>query len=138
MLLLVLLMVLAAVTSMPYQVPMLGRVGGKRTLVILDDLSRSNTFSIFFEALESRGHSLSYVHSGQKLTLSKYNQYLYDNVVLFAPTIEKHVDALVDFTENGGNLIIAADKDISDSMRTLLSLFGVEMDKQDSIVIDHL
>jgi hypothetical protein len=61
---------------MPYQVPLQGRAGGKRTLVVLDDLTTGAAFSLFFEALESRGHALSFMHSGQKILLSKYNQYL--------------------------------------------------------------
>jgi hypothetical protein len=45
------LMVLAALavySSMPYQVPLQGLVGGKRTLVLLDDLVIYTTHIIMF------------------------------------------------------------------------------------------
>ena len=53
-----LLVLLAAlcvgVLGMPYQVPLQGREGGRRTLVLLDSLAEGNAFSLFFEGLESR------------------------------------------------------------------------------------
>jgi hypothetical protein len=45
---------IAFASGMPYQVPMQGKAGGKRTLIILDDVSSGNSYSLFFEALESR------------------------------------------------------------------------------------
>lgn len=137
MLVLLLLVLVLGAAGMPYQVPTLGRAGGRRTLVVLGDMSAGNAYSLFFEALERRGHSLSFAHAAHKLVLSKYGQYLYDNLVLFAPSMEKHAAAVVDFTENGGNLIIAVDHDTSAAMRALLATFGVDLDNEGSAVIDH-
>ena len=51
---LLLLALSLGVLAMPYQVPLQGREGGKRTLVVLDSLGEGNAFSLFFEDLESR------------------------------------------------------------------------------------
>ena len=47
-------LLLVGVLSMPYQVPLQGREGGRRTLVILDSIAEGNAFSLFFEGLERR------------------------------------------------------------------------------------
>lgn len=70
--------------------------------------------------------------------LSKHGQYLYDNIVLFAPDMTKHVDAVLEFTENGGNVLIAVDGEASGPMRQLVGSFGVELDKQGHSLLDHL
>jgi oligosaccharyltransferase complex subunit beta len=64
----------------------------KRTLVLLDDLQTKSTHSIFFRALEDKGHSLQFAEAASPdLQLSKYGDYLYDNLVIFAP----HVDGTI-------------------------------------------
>lgn len=78
------------------------------------------------------------MHSGQKIVLSKFNQFLFDNVVLFAPMLDKYTDSILEFTESGGNLLVAIDEEASGSMRSLLASMGVELDKASNIVIDHL
>lgn len=61
----------------------------KRTLVLLDDLQIRNTHSLFFRALEEKGHDLRFFEATHPdLQLSKYGDYLYDNVVIFAPHVE--------------------------------------------------
>jgi hypothetical protein len=62
----------------------------------------------------------------------------FDNIIIFAPTMEKHVDALIDFSENGGNLLIAVDQDVSSALRGLIATLGAELDKEAHVVIDHL
>lgn len=61
----------------------------KRTLVLLDDLQIKSTHSIFFRSLEEKGHSLHFFEAASPdLQLSKYGDYLYDNLVIFAPQVE--------------------------------------------------
>lgn len=61
----------------------------RRTLVLLDDMQIKNTHSTFFRALEEKGHNLSFFEAtNPDLQLSKYGEYLYDNVVIFAPHVE--------------------------------------------------
>ena len=44
------------VRGMPYQVPMQGKVGGSRTLVLLDNMLDKHTYSIFFGILTGALH----------------------------------------------------------------------------------
>lgn len=44
---------------------------------------------------------------------------------------------MIEFTEDGGNLLIGVDEDVSDKMRTLAAQVGVEFDDTQSRVIDH-
>lgn len=61
------------------------------TLVISESaIKATETHSKFLKALESRGHTLSYADSNaENLRLFKYGERVYDNVVLFTPTVDK-------------------------------------------------
>jgi len=62
----------------------------RRLLVLLDDLSLKSSHSIFFNSLKSRGFDLDFkLVDDQKLDLQRYDQYLYDDLILFSPSIEK-------------------------------------------------
>lgn len=136
------LLSLVAVSAKPWQTPMMGRAGGKRTLVIVDDMIYVQTHSIFFSDLKDRGHKLSY-HSASdsKLQLHKFGDYMYDNVVLFAPEADSfdkldHSD-FSDFVNQGGSVLLGANGKMSDSLRDLAETFGVEFDPTGTAVIDH-
>ena len=62
----------------------------RRILVLLDDVSLKSSHSIFFSSLQSRGFDLDFkLADDPKLTLQRYGQYLYDGLILFAPTTER-------------------------------------------------
>ncbi len=44
---------------------------------------------------------------------------------------------LSEFVEEGGNILFAANKEISDELREFVESFGVYFDKKGSEVIDH-
>jgi oligosaccharyltransferase complex subunit beta len=73
--------------------------------------------------------------------LKSYGVYNYDNILFFAPTAEKvgsiSFDEIIDFTNEGGNVIIAVSKDVSDQIREFVEVFGVSLHKKDTEVIDH-
>lgn len=75
------------------------------------------------------------------LQLKQYDEYMYDNIILFAPTIKEFntitTADIIAFSEDGGNILFAANSMISDSMRQLAALCGVDFDKKGSKVIDH-
>eukprot|EP01039_Chlorochromonas_danica_P003857 gene3857-4214_t len=127
---------------MPYHVPLQGLAGGKRTLVILDDLEKLSKYSIFLGDLASRGHQLTY-HQAEatNLELTEYGEYLFDNVLLFAPKVENFgsidVNGLVEFVRSGKNLLVATAKETSESVRELTEAFGVEVDAKGTEIIDH-
>lgn len=76
------------------------------------------------------------------LALKSYGENLYDNIVLMAPQVDSFstisFDDISDFVqESGGNLIIAVNKDVSDSLREFIETVGVVLDKKGTEVIDH-
>jgi len=128
--------------SMPYNVPLQGNAGGKRTLVILDDLQDQWTFSIFFQDLKNRAHQLTFhTPESDDLILKKYGDGLYDNILLLSPKIEKFrtitFDDLQEFVEEGGNLLIGTNKDINEELKDFIESFGIIFDKKGSEIIDH-
>ncbi|CAI0473547.1 unnamed protein product [Linum tenue] len=61
----------------------------RRILVLLDDFSLKSSHSIFFTSLKSRGFDLDFkLADDPKLSLQRYGQYLYDGLILFAPSVE--------------------------------------------------
>lgn len=123
----------------------LGAVEGGKTLVLLENLSIRDTHSIFFEDLKSRGYSLSFkLADDPGLALSKHGEYLYENLIVFAPSVEEFggtidVSAIADFIDNGeGNVLVAASSEVGDVLRDLGTEVGLELDERDTSIIDHL
>ena len=120
-------------------------VEGKNTLVLLENLSIKDTHSIFFDDLKSRGYSLSFkLADDPGLALSKHGVYLYENLIVFAPSVEEFggmidIAAITDFIDNGGgNVLVAASSEVGDVLRDLGTEVGLELDERDTSVIDHL
>jgi len=64
-----------------------------KTLVLW---SIRDTHSLFFRSLKDRGYELSFkLASDASLNLSKYGEFLYDNLMIFAPTVEEFGGKLV-------------------------------------------
>lgn len=60
----------------------------KRLLVLLDSLGIRETHSTFFKSLKDRGFQITYKTADDAdLALSKYNEYLYDHLILFSPNV---------------------------------------------------
>lgn len=61
-----------------------------KTLVLLDDWSIRDTHSIYFRGLKENGYELTFrLASDPSLKLSKYGEFLFDHLVIFAPTVEE-------------------------------------------------
>lgn len=136
------LLLAVQVSCMPYNVPLQGLVGGKRTLVILDDLESIQSYSIFFSDLTKRGHVLSFFQAeSSDLKLKMYGETLYDNLVFFAPLTDRFslisFEDITEFSNEGGNILIAVNKETSDAVRDFVETFGFSLDKKGSEVIDH-
>lgn len=122
-----------------------GYVEGGKTLVLLENISMKESFSVFFNDLTSRGYKLVFkLADDQNLALSKYGEYLYDNLIIFAPSVEEFggtidVASITDFIDNGqGNVLVAASSEVGDILRDLGREVGLELDERDTSVIDHL
>ncbi|XP_045474679.1 dolichyl-diphosphooligosaccharide--protein glycosyltransferase 48 kDa subunit [Harmonia axyridis] len=115
-----------------------------RTLVLLDNQVIRETHSIFFRSLQERGYSLTYkIADDSSLVLSKYGEALYENLIIFAPSVEEfggslNVDTLTQFIDEGGNILIAGSSITGDVLRELTSECGFEVDEEGAYVIDHL
>nr|CAG4637760.1 EOG090X05EE [Chydorus sphaericus] len=116
----------------------------KETLVLLDSLAIRETHSIFFKSLADRGFSLTFkTADDSNLVLSKYGQYLYQNLVIFSPSVEEFggslsVEAITKFVDDGGNILIAGSSNSGDIVREITAECGFEVDEEGAAVIDHL
>lgn len=122
-------------------VAILGVVCADRTLVVVDNLSVKDTHSIFFKSLTERGHVLNFVDKDtQHIELQKYGEYLYDNLVLFAPRVEDSLDSdeVLQFIDSGRNVLLAADSGASTTVRDVASGVGASFADSATAVIDHL
>lgn len=116
----------------------------RKILVLLEDIVIKSTHSLYFKALQSRGYELDFKLADDKnIALEKYGKYLYDGLILFAPTTERfegNVDqeAVLKFVDSGRDLIMASDVDSSDLIREIGTECGVDFDEDPAaMVIDH-
>ncbi|KAL1494733.1 hypothetical protein ABEB36_010281 [Hypothenemus hampei] len=114
------------------------------TLVLLDNQVIKETHSLFFKSLQDRGYSLVFkIADDASLNLSKYGEYLYENLIIFAPSVVEfggnlNVDTVTQFIDNGGNVLVAGSEVTGDVLRELASEVGFEVDEEGAFVIDHL
>ncbi|RYH30061.1 hypothetical protein EON65_06465 [archaeon] len=93
--------------------------------------------------MTSRGHELSYKFAdAQDLELQKYGEYLYDNVIIFAPKASSFgslsAEDILEFVRSGHNLIVAAYRETGEGIRAIAEQVGVDLDPKGTEVIDHL
>lgn len=118
-----------------------------------------------FACTIDRGHHLTFKIADESgLHLSKYGEYLYDNLIIFAPAVEEfggslNVDTITQFIDEGGNVLVAGSSITGDVLRELASECGFEVflncvcdssldtyilidftqiDEEGAFVIDHL
>lgn len=115
----------------------------KRLLVLLDTLGIRETHSTFFKSLKDRGFQITYkTADDSELALSKYNEYLYDHLILFSPNVAEFggnvsTKAIVDFVDAGGNLLVAVNSQINDPVKEIAGECGFEFSDEGTYVIDH-
>lgn len=121
------------------------------TLVLLDNQVIKETHSIFFKSLQGklwlcyrqmkciqlffvdRGYSLTYkIADDSSLVLSRYGEYLYKNLIIFAPSVEEfggslNVESITQFIDEGGNVLVAGSSVTGDVLRELASECGFEV-----------
>lgn len=97
-------------------------------------------FNIFAE----RGFKLTYkLADDASLLLSRYGEYLYKNLIIFAPSVEEFggeisVEKLAQFVDDGGNVLVAGSEQSGDALREFASECGFEIDEEGASVLDHL
>lgn len=75
--------------------------------------------------------------------LSRYGEYLYKNLIVFAPSVEEFggelsVEKLAQFVDDGGNVLVAGSEQSGDALREFASECGFEIDEEGASVMDHL
>jgi len=62
----------------------------KRILLLHDNVAIEKTHSIFLKSLRDRGYTItSKKADDSSLALSKFGEFLYDHVIVFAPSVEE-------------------------------------------------
>ncbi|CAF0932015.1 unnamed protein product [Adineta ricciae] len=116
----------------------------KRLLVLLDNLGIRESHSFYFKQLTDRGFDITYKSSDDSnLQIVKYGEYLYENVIIFAPTTKEFggnldSETLTQFVDAGGNVLVAGSNTIGDAIREFAGECGIEFADDKSAVIDHL
>lgn len=116
---------------------------GKRVLVLLDQYGQRETHSTFFKSLKNRGFQTTYkLADDSDLALSKYNEFMYDHLVLFCPNVIEFggsvtTKSVIDFIDAGGNVLVAANSQLSEPIKEIAGECGVEFSDEDSLVIDR-
>lgn len=66
------------------------------------------------------------------MILSRYDEYLYEHLIIFAPSVEEfggmlNVDVITKFIDEGGNVLVAGSSVTGDALRELASECGFEV-----------
>ncbi|CBJ28067.1 Oligosaccharyltransferase, OST48 subunit (or beta subunit) [Ectocarpus siliculosus] len=122
-------------------------IGGKRTLVLADGPQIQDSHSMFFSALEARGHELAFRFAGSAdVPLTSFGEREFDNLVLLAQSLSGAVEKgskavtvadIMEFIEDGGNVLMAGGDSMGTLSRSVGALCGVDFDPQGSRVVDH-
>jgi oligosaccharyltransferase complex subunit beta len=115
----------------------------KSVLVLLDSLALRQSHSLFFDGLQQRGYDLTFKRADdQDLQLAKYGEYLYDALIMFAPTTQEFggkMDAqeVLDFIDAGHPVLISGDSEVSDVVRDIATGCGIDFAEDGAVVVDH-
>ncbi|CAG8445647.1 3686_t:CDS:2 [Ambispora leptoticha] len=116
---------------------------GGRVLVLLDNETDKALYSQFFKSLEDRQYTLSYkTASDPKVELFAFEERAFDHVINFAPKTKNYDNkvnpaALINFVNKGGNILLAASTELSETIRDFAREFDIEFDDRETSVIDH-
>lgn len=82
---------------------------------------------------QDRGYTLTFkLADDANLVLSKYGEYLYKNLIVFAPSVlefggQLDTEAVTRFIDDGGNLLMAGNAVAGDIYREIASECGFEV-----------
>ncbi|KAI7862000.1 Dolichyl-diphosphooligosaccharide--protein glycosyltransferase subunit WBP1 [Spinellus fusiger] len=119
-------------------------VSGNNVLVLLDSTAHRNAYSRLWQTLYDRDFKLSFISASEEnIPLYYFGEPIYQHILHFAPTTgssatHKHINTieLVKFVNKGGNLLVAASKDVKQTVRDVASEFDIEFDPAGKHVFD--
>lgn len=89
--------------------------------------------SCYFFVFVERGYTLTFkIADDSSLVLARYGEYLYKNLIIFAPSVEEfggslNVETITQFIDEGGNVLVAGSSVTGDVLRELASECGFEV-----------
>lgn len=116
----------------------------QRTLVILENVLTKESHSSFLSNLADQGQDIVYKYAtDSSLTIKKYGEALYDNIVILAPSVTAFGNGIaandfLDFIDEGGNVVMTASTDVGDAIKEIAAEVGIEIDDEGTSVIDHM
>nr|CAH8823846.1 unnamed protein product [Trichobilharzia regenti] len=115
----------------------------RNLLVLLENVYLKETHSDFLNLLTNRGYNVTTkLADDPSLSLKHLGEYIYSGLILLAPSVSEfggsvNVNQIIDFVDDGGNLVVVAGPNVGESIRELGSQCGVEFDEENTFVIDH-
>lgn len=88
------------------------------------------------------GYTLTFKMSDEAgLSLKQYGVWQYQHLIIFAPGTDEFggdlsPEAIAEFVDNGGNVIVAGSPTAGDAIRDLAAEFGLELDEPGTYIID--
>lgn len=133
----------AALAVLPAVVQGASAFNGERTLVVLDDGTNQDDYSIFLGDLKERGLDLEFAEVKGEYDLQIDGENEYDNLVIL-PTKAKSLGAklntkrLLDFFNAGGNILALTSSDSSpESLREFLNELDIAVSPRGYKAVDH-
>ncbi|CBY20857.1 unnamed protein product [Oikopleura dioica] len=113
-----------------------------KMLVVLENERQKNEYATVLNQLNEKFETYYKLADDADLHLVKYGKNLYQNAIIMAPSTEEFggdvkTKTFVDFTQNGGNLMVFASSNIGDAIRELGAEFGIEYDETGTKVMSH-
>ncbi|KAJ1985343.1 oligosaccharyl transferase glycoprotein complex, beta subunit [Dimargaris cristalligena] len=118
---------------------------GDRALLVLPKATEAKPedYGRFVESLKSRGFSVTFqTATSNKLNLFVYGERQFDHLVLLAPKAKRlgngiTAKSLVEFIDDGGNIVMAAGSDFGGAQRDFAKQLGIDFDLRGNVAVDH-
>ncbi|EGG00351.1 uncharacterized protein MELLADRAFT_50439 [Melampsora larici-populina 98AG31] len=124
-------------------IALLKLVSADNILVVIEDSFKQNDYSRFWSSIQSRGHQLSFRAAKESSPqLYEHDQISFQHLIIFAPTTKSFAEdlspqRLVQFLEDGGNILVGASSNLSEFWRDFGREFDIDFDHKASAVFDH-
>ena len=117
-----------------------------KTLVLIEDWHVVDTHSRFWNQIREMNNDIYFkMVDDPDIKLTNFGEYIYNNIIYFAPSYndisrknEISITNLLQFIDDGHDLMIFGNEGSGAFIRKLLNEFGVDLDDYDSKVKDSI